>query len=283
MSSGCYDPSECHVFPLIRDTLDEGPADFDEVRRYLAYEVGLTSGLASLFLMLFIHHERPEHQIQLVNGAEIFMADGGPLLGERLTPDLIPLIAWNEDLASIATSIGPASEPHFNDTRHHLSILGPEIALCSDDTAEDALAGVIKSIGEKSDAARLVLDFLEAGNDATTETDKLKAPLDQLNLVFGDNYTDVCHSLRAAYSSLLDLMDDLETLRQFDALNHDSAEIFSARTYIANARRFQLVSQIGGGPVDPSNGALAGPVDPFQRQGLDCHRVRRCGVQGPVH
>ncbi len=97
------------------------PANFGELHRYRAHEVGLTAGLATLYLTLFVHHERPEHQIQLADRAALLMADGDPLLGARLTPDLIPLIAWNNDLVSNAMSIGMASEPRFNDVRHHLS------------------------------------------------------------------------------------------------------------------------------------------------------------------
>ena len=32
--------------------------------------------MASPYLTLFVHHERPEHQIQLVDGAALSMADG---------------------------------------------------------------------------------------------------------------------------------------------------------------------------------------------------------------
>jgi hypothetical protein len=92
-SSGLYDPPLCPVFPPIREKLGGGTANFYEVHQYLAHDVGLSSGLASLYLILFVHHERPEHQIQLADGAALFMADGDPLLGARLTPDLIPLIA----------------------------------------------------------------------------------------------------------------------------------------------------------------------------------------------
>jgi hypothetical protein len=125
-SSGSYDPSRCPVFPLVREKTGGAPANFGELHRYLAHEVGLTGDLASLFLILFVHHERPEHQIQLVDEATIFMIDGDLLLGTRLTPDLIPLIAWNRDLAANATSIGPASETRFNDIKHHLSALFPQ-------------------------------------------------------------------------------------------------------------------------------------------------------------
>ena len=234
-SGDAYDPSNCPVFPMIREKIGSGPANFGELHRYLAHEVGLTSGLASLFLTLFVHHERPEHQIQLEDGATIFMADGGPLLGTRLTPDLIPLITWNSDLTANATSIGPASETRFNDIKHHLSALSPEIAFCSEDTAGDVMAGAIESIGEQTVAARQVLTFLETGQDAKDETVKLKASVDRLSLVSGGSLTGVYHSIRAVYSSLHDLRDDLETLRQLAALSNDSAEISTARTYITDA------------------------------------------------
>ena len=74
-SSGSYDPSNWPVFPLIREKLGGGTANFGALHNYLAHEIGLTSELASLFLALFVHHERPEHQIQLVDRAALFMAD----------------------------------------------------------------------------------------------------------------------------------------------------------------------------------------------------------------
>ena len=119
-SSGSYDPSHCPVFPLIREKLGGGTANFGALHNYLAHEIGLASELASLFLALFVHHECPEHQIQVADEASLSMADDDPLLGARLTPDLIPLIAWNNDLVSNAMSINTASNPRFADVRHHL-------------------------------------------------------------------------------------------------------------------------------------------------------------------
>jgi len=234
-TSGSYDPTDCPVFPLIRDKLGGGQSDFGELQHHLAHEIGLTGWLASLYLALFVHNERPEHQIQLVDGAALSMADGEPLLGARLTPDLIPLIAWDGNLTSNAMSIGMASEPRFNDARHHLSVLAPEIASCSEEMAGDALAAAIKSIGANTSAARLVLDFLGTGLDTSSETGDLIAALDRLSQISGDDCAGIYHSIRAAYNSLLDLKDDLETMRQLAALDNDSAEISGARSYIANA------------------------------------------------
>jgi len=234
-SSGSYDPSDCPVFPLIREKLGGGTADFGELQHHLAHEIGLTDWLASLYLTLFVQHERPAHQIQLADRAALFMADGDPFLGTRLTPDLLPLIAWNNDLVSNALSIGTASEPRFNDVRHHLSALAPEIATCNEDMAVDALAAIIQSIGEQTAAARLVLDFLATGPDAPSETADLKAALDRLTRISGYGYTHAYRSIRAIYSSLVDLKDDLETMRQLAALGSDSVEISGARAYIASA------------------------------------------------
>jgi hypothetical protein len=102
--------------------------------------------------------------------------------------------------------------------------------------AVDALATAIKSIGEQTTAARLVLDFLETGPEAPGETANLKASLDRLPRISEDGYADAYHSIRAIYSSLVDLKDNRETLRQLAALDQDSAEISGARAYIASAR-----------------------------------------------
>ena len=58
-SSGSHDPSHCPVFPLVREKLGGGTTSFGALHNYLAHEIGLTSELASLFLALFVHHERP--------------------------------------------------------------------------------------------------------------------------------------------------------------------------------------------------------------------------------
>jgi hypothetical protein len=92
------------------------------------------------------------------------------------------------------------------------------------------------SISEQTVAARQILDFLETGHDATGETGELKASLDRLSQVSGEDYSDVYRSIRTVYSSLLDLRDDLETLRQLAALDDDFQEIVGARAYIASVQ-----------------------------------------------
>ena len=238
-ANNSYDPSGCPVFPIIREKIGGGQANFEDLHGYLAYEIGLTGQMASLFLLLFLHHERPEHQIQLRDEAAMSMADGAPLLGARLTPDLVPLIGWDNDLATHALSIGPASTPRFADVRHHLWLLCPEIANKGEDSADDALAGCLRSIAEDMAAARRVLSLLESGDvdhGPDRETGRLSASLERLARVSGGNYAEVYRSVRTVYPALTDLTGDLETMRQLASLDEDSADIFQARTYIPNAQ-----------------------------------------------
>ena len=86
----------------------------------------------------------------------------------------------------------------------------------------NALAAVIKSIGEQTAATRLVLNFLVTEPGAPGDTANLEATLDQLSRISGDGYAGVYPSIRAVYPSMVDLKDDLETLRQFAALDQDS-------------------------------------------------------------
>ena len=238
-SSGSYDPSSCPVFPIIREKIGGGPANFEDLHRYLAHEIGLTGKMASLFLLLFLHHELPEHQTQLRDEAVISMADGATMLGARLTPDLVPLIGWDNDPASNSASIDPASTPRLADVRHHLWSLCPEIANRGEDSAADALAERFRSIAEDMAAARRVLALLESGDTGhhpAPRTGGLRASLDQLAKVSGGNFAEVYQSVRIVYPALPDLTNDLETLRQLASLDEDSAEISQSRTYIADAQ-----------------------------------------------
>ena len=237
-TNGMYDPAECPVFPFIRRKLEGGAVRFDEMYRYLAYDVGLTGQLASLFLALFINHETPEHQIQLAEGAAIFMADGSKFLGTRLTSDLVPFIVWDGLLHASAESIGPASDPSFTDARHHLSLLCPEIGNRSEEPADDTLSDCVEMLGQRIVSARRVLESIktEFTGDPPDDDAELVAALDRLDQISNDDYVAVYRSLRAGYPSLSGLSDDLETLRQLASLSEDCVEIVESRNYIANAQ-----------------------------------------------
>ncbi|MDA1128208.1 MAG: hypothetical protein O2913_05870 [Chloroflexi bacterium] len=243
-SGGTSERSECRVFELLRSQIDNEPVSFAEVHRFLAYDVGLTAELASLFILLFIYHSRnhsrPEYQIQLRDDAEIFLADGSALRGGSITPDLVPLLAWDSGLASKATTIVPISTPRFANARHHLSILCPELPTSDSDAADNMLARCIQGIARDINRAGNILGALEASQEpgyaATVTSQELKDALERLGRISGGGYADIYHSIRAAYPNLPKLKEDLETLEQLGKLEIDSEEIFRAQRYISDAQ-----------------------------------------------
>jgi hypothetical protein len=234
-----FAPSACPVFPLVRELISSTQISFAEVHRRLAYDVGLTEQVASLYLLLFINRERPEHQIKLTGDAVISMVDGVTLQGTRLTSDLIPLLAWNSQLASNAESIRPASEPSFSGARHHLSVLFPEITDYSNEAAEEALTRSYQSLIKQTATARHALERIYSGagtdEDETGENSDSESLFSRISEISGGNFTEVYHSVYAVYSSLPNLADDLETRRQLPLLKDDSEDILKARRYITDA------------------------------------------------
>lgn len=85
-----YDPGHCPVFPLVQAKLDCRTANFSEFQCYPANEVGLTGGLASLSLKLFVHYERREGNRQLADKVALFMADAGWRPAARVKADSRP-------------------------------------------------------------------------------------------------------------------------------------------------------------------------------------------------
>jgi len=58
------------------------------------------------------------------------------LFGTRLTSDLISLVDWDDRLVEKSDSISPTFDPNLSDSRHHLSVLCPAIAVVADGQAE---------------------------------------------------------------------------------------------------------------------------------------------------
>jgi hypothetical protein len=60
-SSGIYDPSDCRIFPIIREFTGKRAIGFRDLHQHLAFELGLTAQLTSLYTVLFINHETQEY------------------------------------------------------------------------------------------------------------------------------------------------------------------------------------------------------------------------------
>ena len=175
-SSGIYDPSDCTISPIIREFTGKRAIGFRYLRQHLAFDLGRTAQLASLFTVLFINHETPEYQLQLSHDSALFMANGSQLLGTRLTSNLIPLLGWNKGLADNVVTIGLASPPSFSDARHNLSLLCPELTAFRDSESEKGFPRSMDSAGEMVVTSSHVMNLLqqnELGSGETNETGHL--------------------------------------------------------------------------------------------------------------
>jgi len=74
-----------------------------------------------------------------------------------------------------------------------------------------------------------------AYEDETGENSDSESLFARISQLSGGNFAEVYHSVRAVYSSLPNLADDLETIRQLALLKDDSEAIFKARRYITDA------------------------------------------------
>ena len=225
------------IFQVVRESTAQstaqGPADFGELHRRLAHELGLTEQLASLFLLLFLHHEQPEHQIQLRDHAELLLADGRPLRSHRLTPDLTPLFAWDGDLPAKTESLGPASPPSFAGVKHHLSVLFPEVGEQNEGEAKAALPALLAGLRQDIGAASRVIETFGGGPGSVTG--KSHAAVTRLGLLSGHDFAELCRSLRATYPSLPALEGDLEILDWLASLEEGTGDMVRTREYISKA------------------------------------------------
>ena len=248
-TTGTFDPSGCRVFSIIRDRVRAGTNSAADLHRYLAHDVGITDSIASLFLLLFVHHERPEYQLQISDESEVLLSVGGALKGGRLTSDLIPLLLWDDQLPAKSTYFGPELPPRFLDARFHLTALCPSIRHCAAEQADGLLKDALDSIRRDIAASVRILELLEATVDpgaapvntglnpsSNDDTVKLRKALGRLGGISGEGYAEVYRSLRFFYPAIQDLKPDLDALQQVAGLDEHSEAVFQAQWYIAQAQ-----------------------------------------------
>jgi len=95
-----FDPLRCRAFDVIRLMLAERQTlPWAEAHRRLAHGLGLTGPYATLCLLTFVCHSRPDVELLLVPGHTLRLRRRSRLLGDRLTRELAPLLEWRADLS----------------------------------------------------------------------------------------------------------------------------------------------------------------------------------------
>ena len=263
-SPGTYDPSQSPVFGLLRRRMasEPVPATWTALYGYLTRDVGLTGPLATLFLLLYLHWERPELELRLSPSHQLALVGGRPVAGTRLGGDLVPLLLWDremggQEIAGWAVSIGPATEPEWNDALPHLSTLSPGLAPVSVEQElqphEQTLLRHVDALAAELAQAQELIALLEraqelqgqmgyrvdTGVDADAATGEdggdLAASLGRLYQISGRDFRSIYQSVRGVYTDYRRLEEDLSLLHQLSLLGRSAEDILKAQEYLEGA------------------------------------------------
>jgi hypothetical protein len=249
-----FNASFCPVMELVRRRLSgqPGPADWGDLHRYLAHDVGLTGPLANLFLLLYLHREGRDLAVDLSPSHSLTLLDGRPMLARRLTSDLLPGLRWNEGVAGWGRSVGPPDELQWNDALQHLNLLSPRLTGVAEEgdfgPQELSLRQDIEFLARELSQARELMELLgraqeiverpdggaarDGGVDSTAESlSRLSRVLSQA----GGGFRAAYHAVRAEYYDYRQLEADLAGLRQIAQLGRSAEEILQAQKYLEEA------------------------------------------------
>ena len=263
-----FEPSVYPGFALLKEWLQQQPApvDFQRAYRHLAHEIGLTSPLALLSILLFVRFEEPEFEISLSSTENLRLLDGSPLLTSRLTQDLIPLLTWDPRIAHQAGDLGPLTEPGWQDTLQHLSYLSPGLmdpaANETPAAGESILLADLENLSQDlSKAHGLLAQLYQAPGDEQSRA--LAESLERLAAIVAETsngYRAVYHRIRRVYSDPRLLADDLAQTRHLVELGAFVDDVLGARRYL-EGRRWVSVLDAPGLSVErpgPSSGIVLG-------------------------
>ena len=248
---GTFDPSYCPVLELVRSWMFGKPdtVQWADIHRYLSHQVGLTGPLATLYLLVCIHSLRPELAVDLLPDHQLALVEERPVLGNRITADLIPAIAWDERIVNWAQTIGPVTDPQWNDALQHLSALSPGLlAVAEGDDfkpQEQSLLDDMRSLSQQLTQARDLLDLLGRAQEligqigeakgGNSESLDMTQALERLSRISGDGFRSIYHAVRSVYSDYRYLESDLALLRQMAELGKSTEEILGAQEYVEGA------------------------------------------------
>lgn len=241
------EPSSCRVFDLIREQLSSRPepVSWSRLHHYLAHQIGLTRPLATLYLLCYLYRERPELELGLASEHHLATVEGTILPGNRVTGDLVPNLSWNDRIADWATTIGPVTQPGWNDTLVYLSRLSPGLTSvqegeeCDDaGSQEQALLGDVRRLAEDVAKGQEFLSLLRsraAVGEAAVAAENIDQCLTRLSFLTGDGFLEVYRSVRQVYRDYHQLEEDLHSLGRLNQLDCRKEELQAAWEFLDGA------------------------------------------------
>ena len=178
-----FDGGECPVLRTIEQTLalNGGEMPAEDLLAILSSEHGLNVALSTLYLLAFVYRSRagvdlrPEHPLQL--------RQGGPVLSDRITWDLLGDLAFSESLSGQLGTLRARPPLTWNVALPYASLMLDGLGLADDDAEiaaqEGRLLQALGDMGSRIDRPReevgALAAVLEEGAEAQlSEMDKLQ-------------------------------------------------------------------------------------------------------------
>ena len=232
------------VVELVADYLVNSPvpAPWKSLHHYLAHQVGLTGPLATLHLMLFLHREKPELEVRLAPEYQPALLGGDTFFGSRITSDLVPLLAWDPRLAEGATTIGPITDPTWNDALTYLCLLNPELYSVAagesptpqESRLRDGIDDLVRQAAEGMQFLGLLQSRAGLGELAGQELE-IAQTLSRLSGLGAAGFVQSYQALRAIYPTPADLEAELGILRRLSRLSENSQILQHVWAYLDDA------------------------------------------------
>jgi len=223
---------------LIRDKLAglTQPAQWSLVHNYRSHEVGLTGELATLYLLIYLHHEQPGLEIRINAIHQLTLADEASVPATRITGDLVPHLHWSGDFSNRAGSIGLVTQPEWNDTLLYFSLLCPNLTTATDKgDIKNQESVLLSHMGEFDHRVQHATNLLRYLGAAETPNSESVSALERLLEISGDDYLSIYRSITKVYQSNRQLDDDLAELHQMFRLSEWQDDIQSPREYLGRA------------------------------------------------
>ena len=236
-----FDPADCAVFQRIRDQLDRagGRLPWDEVHRALSHADGLTSPFAAMYLLAFAFHGQPEVELGLRSGHGLKLEDGRPLRSDRVVREVLPLVAWPDDVTGIIENLRLPEPVSWNGALPYTSLIAPELREVGEEedsgAEEEVLKRALTSLSARLDRCEGVVG--EVSKLSTKPDDEAaSATIQRLrSLCNSQSFDEVYQQARSNLGSPQALSEDLGVLGRIEVLEEFLPELRQAVRYLDGA------------------------------------------------
>jgi hypothetical protein len=235
-----YNPQDCRVFRMIRETLGErADVSWDEIHHHLAHGEGLTGPFATLFLLLFVYQGQPEVEIRLRRACGLTLRNGHAMPGDRVIRETVPLLPWSEGLSAKFASLCQPREVSWNSALHYTSLVCEGLAEVDESGEPGAQVGrlhaSLKALSGDLARGRETLSMM-ASSGLSLHAEEVEEILSHLeSLARCEGFQEFFERARSLCGAPEELHRELEGLKRLLHVHPLLPEILDARSYLENA------------------------------------------------